>query len=1068
LRLLEEPHDCYIFNGIPPVNLPPEARDRLIEGVSKGAGLVLIGVDDENLLKSEARISSVPHFLAASVGDAFTIQDGRGIRLPACPNIQYHLGWETEYDYWQERLGRAVLWAAGREPKISLEVNVDRGEFNRQNLPTEAITVQWEGGKEPLTIEARLRRHDGQIIDARKKNISDPDGSLRLQIPVVRADRYYVDIWAKSERGIESWDTTSFTVDADRNIKEVKLNRNWGEIGQTISGVVTLTEPLTPSPLRAMATGVSTSERLRIQLLDRRGRVLDRTYPQSDGWTPDFSRDSAEFQFPIRAWMPMLLRVEATIMANDDEVARKYDYFRITKRHRGQFNFLVWDYPRGTLAPYAEESLAQLGTTVHLSSGNPPLYLAAYDIAYVPYTTRILAPHDGNGVMQPMCWNDEPRVSDYVCGIAERHVESRQHGVFVYSLGDETVTKGSCVHPARNEVERRSGFSCLKAYQDYLKKEYGEIQALNASWNSDYESFDEVALLNPKDNDETQAFEEKKYPRWYDRQAFKSHNFVNFCERFGQAFKDIDPEARTGFEGAGRMENGDDFDLIVRTNGFWSPYPGLGDEIIRSIAKPDFPRANWMGYTKDADSLLSKYWRMITRGMTSVWWWRWDNIGRFHGLLAPNFAPFPAIRELMDDTKIVRDGLGTLLMHSEMLDDGIAILHSQPSVYANRIEPSESYGKYTDAHAAWHSAIRELGLQFRYVTDRMLRLGEFDAQKYKLLILPQSEAIGPKEAEAIKRFVQKGGTVIADIRPGLYDNHCKPQKIGPLDELFGLERIDNVEAATADGHIKGAVGDAEIALSPENIKFDPAVCLADATALGKAEDSPLLVKHKVGKGWAVLLNFSMSTFPNLGDRKTPEAAAELMKQFFALGGVQPKLALQDADGSRARNVELVRWKDRGIDIIALFRESGEGEMVTVALPEARHVYDLRNHTYLGLTKDFTAEIIPSRANLFVITPHELPPAQITIRPKNAIPGEVVRAKIEVPNAIGQHALRIRATTPEGQPADWLDQVVLTNSEGVEVEIPIALNDPKGIWTIRAVDMFTNKSVAAELNVQDET
>ena len=34
------------------------------------------------------------------------------------------------------------------------------------------------------------------------------------------------------------------------------------------------------------------------------------------------------------------------------------------------------------------------------------------------------------------------------------------------------------------------------------------------------------------------------------------------------------------------------------------------DEVIRSIAPREMPRANWMGYTKDADSLLSKYWRM--------------------------------------------------------------------------------------------------------------------------------------------------------------------------------------------------------------------------------------------------------------------------------------------------------------------------------------------------------------------------------------------------------------------------------------------------------------------------
>ena len=76
----------------------------------------------------------------------------------------------------------------------------------------------------------------------------------------------------------------------------------------------------------------------------------------------------------------------------------------------------------------------------------------------------------------------------------------------------------------------------------------------------------------------------------------------------------------------GRFAGGDDIDLIVRRLGFWSPYPGITDEVIRSIAPREFPWANWMGYTKDADSLLQKYWRMVTRGMDSVWWWRWEKM----------------------------------------------------------------------------------------------------------------------------------------------------------------------------------------------------------------------------------------------------------------------------------------------------------------------------------------------------------------------------------------------------------------------------------------------------------
>ena len=83
--------------------------------------------------------------------------------------------------------------------------------------------------------------------------------------------------------------------------------------------------------------------------------------------------------------------------------------------------------------------------------------LEAKNISIVPYSTRILDPKDDNGYMKPCCWNDEPRVTEYVQKIVDNQESHREHGVFVYSLGDEGVTRGCCVSPA-----------CIAAYRRYL------------------------------------------------------------------------------------------------------------------------------------------------------------------------------------------------------------------------------------------------------------------------------------------------------------------------------------------------------------------------------------------------------------------------------------------------------------------------------------------------------------------------------------------------------------------------------------------------------------------------
>ena len=1030
LRLLQKPYDVFIFQGVTPTMLTAEEQYKLLRPVTEGAGLVLIGADDGRLLKASNKLERSA-FLPPQA-QAYTMGQGRGVRMPARPNLEYDVGWEVQYDYWQERLGRAVLWAAGREPEMELEVQIEPRQMARGTLPSLRVGAR-SAGLRPPKLEGVLRRWDGAAMWRGPLSWEAPshaEDELMDQVASLRAGGYSLDVRALSKRGVEAWATAPFTVTSERTVQQVALDSDWGEIGQEVSGVARLTGPSVPD------------ERLRVRLMDRRGRILvQQDFAQPPGET--------RFEFAIQPWMPMLLRVEAVVMQGDEEVSSASAFLRVTKRHRGQFNFLMWDCPRGTLAAYGEESLARLGTTIHLAHGNPPLQVAAYDMAWVPYTTRILDPKDERGHMQPVCWNDEPAVDEWVRGIVGPQEASREHGVFVYSLGDETVTRGSCLHPA-----------CLKAYQTYLREQYGGIARLNESWGTGFGSFDEVTLSSPQDNDEAESRREGHYARWYDRQAFQCANFVRLCTRFGGAFAKLDPEARTGFEGAGRFTDGDDIDLIVRTNGFWSPYPGMADEVVRSIAPRGFPRANWMGYTKDADSLLSKYWRMVTRGMDSVWWWRWDGLGQFNGFLAPHLGPFPATKDLAQDTQVVRDGLGTLLIESEMLDDGIAMLYSMPSAYATRVEGGPSYGGYEANHTAWQAAIRDLRLQFRYVTDRMLRQGEFEAQRYKALILPQTEAIGREEAEVIRRFVEGGGLVIADVRPGLFDGHCKPLPKGFLDDLFGIERGGNAQAVTAPARME-AEG---VALQIAQATVDPVVRAAGAEALGSAGEAPVCLVREVGRGRAVLLNVAMTSFPKLRGPQSPEAAADLLARLLAQAGVEAQVKLTDAQGARLRNIEAVRWRNGEIELLALFRESGEPEPARVELPAARYVYDLRHHRALGKAKWFTTDIIPCRATFFALLPEAAPRPRLALS-ATARRGQVVTAELGVPGAAGQHALRVRARTPDGQAAEWWEQVVIVGREPVQVVLPVAYNDPRGRWQISVLDLYTDKPTTAELLVR---
>ena len=1082
-QLVAQPWDCFVFFDFPVEQVPVEEQYNLILAVTKGAGLVLVGTDDQRVLKPERQIKELPPFLASgvplaalpfvagsvvtsvstsmtaaatsSVTDSvlkdvpvaertdavaaarmvttYRVRDGRGVRLPARPNLSGDdPTWQTQYEYWQSLFGRAIIWAANREPNVGLTIRVSKPSLDWAELPAAAVTVHWQNAAQvkKLKLDAVLRRLDGQQTPLLVPPAVGADGIVTLTVPRLRAGQYFVDVRASGKAGGEAWATAAFQVTSPLRVAAVKLNQAFSEIGGSLSGTANL--------VGLSAAGQAS---VRVNVCDPKGRMIARQELPA--------AESVPFRFAVEPWLPMLVRVEACVLVGGQEVSAASAFFNVTQRHRGQFNFLVWDMPHGTLGPYGEESLKRLGMTLHLGGGTPPQYVTANDVAWVPYTTHV------GQACQPACWNDEKGVAEYVDKIVAPYTAARQSGVFVYSLGDEIITRGACTQP-----------TCLAAYRKYLELEYKTIGALNASWGASYTRFDDVQLSAPDDNQEAEGRRLKNYPRWYDRQAFQSYNFTRLCKRFVDGFAKTDPQARVGFEGAGTFEAGDDYDLIVRTNGFWSPYPGLGDEIIRSIAPRDFPRANWMGYTKDADTLLSKYWRMITRGCDSVWWWRWDGVSTFHGLLAPHLGPYKATEEMVKDTQVVRDGLGTLLLRSEMLDDGIAILYSMPSAYACQVEAGPSHGRYAPAHEAWSRLIREVGLQYRYVTDRMLRLGEFQASRYKVLVLPRMEALGAAEAEVIRRFAENGGTVIADVRPGLYDGHCKPVTKGVLDDLFGVERTALSEALSDKAIISAAPGGGPLSLEWDKAGYDAGIHVTDGQALGRCGAAPLVIVKKVGKGQAVLLNFAVTTFPALGSDAAPAAASDFVRQLFASAGVRPVIEVRSGNGQRAANLEIVRWRNGTTDMVALFREAGQREEVTVTLSQPKHVYDLRQRRYLKREASIRTDILPCRATFFALTPERVAPPDVKLSARTATRGDVVKATLSCPGAGGTRSVLVRAWMPGKAEAEALHQVVMVDpAGGANVCLPIAYNDPPGRWQVSATELFTNKETTERLNVK---
>ena len=1072
-RLLAKPYELYVIAGFPMEKLPARVQYLIIEQVAKGAGLVCCGPGAAEFMTPRRRIQPLPAMLAdalprlegrnlADSVAAYRMGKGRGVWLnygapSLTPYHEFSFQRLAQYDYWMLLVGRAALWAASRDGVISMAIaGTQPVRLRRSDAGPSGEVVLLVKASRPLAVrlEMELRR----ACDGWKKGLDAAEATLvpgqparfSVAIPRLRAGEYFLDAVVRSQRGVESFGAGSLVIESGFGVDKVEVSQPFVERGERIAAKVVLRG--TP-PAGSL---------LHVRLRDSYDRILrQHEFPIAAG------RTGYAFENQAEASATVLMRVEAAVVAAGEEVEMKEASFTVPKRRHGQFNFVQWDAPNDVLGYHAWRRLQEAGRGVSLigSMGGlraqPPV-LRACDASVACYSTRILDEKDAGGRMKPVCWNHEPAVNEYVQKIVDNQKLLRQQGVFVYSLGDEGVTLGCCVHPA-----------CLAAYRRYLAAQYGAIEKLNASWGSAYKSFDEVDLLDRKDNMEAAAA--KTSPaRALDRQAFARVNLARFAGRFVAAYKRLDPEAVTGFEGTGGF--GDDYDAILGTNTFYGPYPSIGDDLVRSAAPRALIRSNWIGYSKTADALADAAWRSMMKGVDSVWFWMWDGMGSFRGYLSPTLDFWPATAELTEEMRPVRQGLGDLLLRSTMAHSGIAVFYSVPSAICDQVHPGSEFISPQATHETWTGLTCELGLDFRYVTSAMLKRGALDPREFKVLLLPMSQAIGPEEAEAIRKFVEAGGTAIADVRPGIYDAHGKPIAPGALDDLFGIRRSGRGKAVRLPVSVKGSLEGRDVDVRFVQAGVDPDVLPAAAQALAKADQRPLVLANRVGAGRAILLNFQVP--PPSGKEPDPGAAAarRLLGWLYKVAGAKAAVSTGSPQGDPLPMVETRVWKNGDALVVGLYRRmqcewfapkagmsAGEPVAAKIRLPEPRHVYDLRAGRHLGRVTEIDARLRWGRANFYLLAAYEIQTPQVSLSSAAPAPGQTITASIRlgVPaDASDRHAVWVEIIDPQGQRPLWGRQVVVLDRGAGRVQIPIAHNDLPGRWHVKATELFSNRSAEA--------
>lgn len=1055
---LAKPYDVMVVGNVDLDRLPAEARYKMLSNVASGGGLVIVypratkvkKIFATDFLGAAEILSLVPSAGLPQIARAVTSNElvktymfkkGRivlidyksvhsaqhsGLSLTA-PN-SYTRRWLAEYENNMLLVMRAIRWAAGKMPEVSIECPALAGVPVVDRKPGTIAVELSSAAPCDANVRLRLRNELNEVVAEKEKRIALKDqAATGLEVPLLSAGTYYYDIAVNVTRGgrkeFDNAGSYAFTVASPVGALAIDTaGRESFARGEPVPASLTLERPL------------PAGGRLVITLADSPyGRIWHRS-------TADIPANAMIVPFTLNdVHLPTIAATLRCSVERNGMVAWSEKTLFFPNRKREIYTSLCWStVPEEHLAPFwAAQTVDALGWREGLNQPSPggtnARIAALFDQRFVPYMVRIGlgAGKTNKEWTQQYSWfflpqsersnlaaigEDQsiynPKARElWEKGIAWRITNLPSYGPAFYNLGDE------------NFFDYNTGFSPSEGleYRKFLERRYGSIYRLNAAHHTSYASFADVPHLSP-----SEAKEKKLFPAWFDHRQFMEKQYADLHHFLAAEIKKHDPQALVGAEGSVPG----DLEMSIDGLEFWGPYSDLVmDEVLRSIGGDRIRTLWWGGYVGShggRNAFPLPLWRDLLAGNINGSAWFSASHGGSESALGSDMAMAGYLVRMRPHLDEFRRGVAQLLIGTPLRHDGIAILWSHASDSARLID--ERAANPRDSMGVLVRHCKSRGLSFDFLTPSMIASGAL--AKYKVLFLCGASSVSGKDAAAIKAFTASGGTVIADMNPGILDEFLAPVEKNPFADLFGgitLKDLKDPERRAVD--VKGSINNVRCSFSA-------------AQALAAPGATPFQVK-KHGNGTAVLLNFCLGAAENTATGATTMTG--FLADLLAAAGVTPAVRVDGINGERA----IVRVRSgNGFDIIGVLADTGDiGKTATVKVPKAGHIYDGRS--YLGMTGAWSWKIDAPFKVFTVFAAKQLAPA-LAAAPAVAPGGSIV---IDLASFTPGTVLFFDMKTPDGRPARR-ERVIVVDGRIKDFTVYFAFNDTPGEHVLSLTDVRT--------------
>ncbi len=370
--------------------------------------------------------------------------------------------------------------------------------------------------------------------------------------------------------------------------------------------------------------------------------------------------------------------------------------------------------------------------------------------------------------------------------------------------------------------------NCRKSFAKWLQKKYGTIENLNKTWGTifwglDFESFEDMILPgynacegaawpNPAHNPSL----ELEYRRFASDSWVEYQNLqIGWLREYTD--KMITHNMMGLFSEIDYYKLGEQLDMVA-----WDNYPrdqwGRPDEAVVSLAneimygvkqknymvmEQQAGPCGWdkMGCVPRPGQLRLWTYQAVAHGAEGIVYFRFHTAlfgmeQYWHGVLDHDGVPRRRFYELQKTGQELKQ-LGSKA-HGKKKQE-VMLFRSYDDVWSHEIKPHCGNFSYEVIVHDYYQANMRLGIT-PAVSNR-------DLENYKVVYFPAYNVVSEVEAEAVKRYVENGGTAVFTFRSGLRDenNNVRPLKLpGIFAELAGIE-VTEFDIAQRDVTVAGNI-----------------------------------------------------------------------------------------------------------------------------------------------------------------------------------------------------------------------------------------------------------------------